>query len=169
MNISIRKTYNPPDLSFLNTKNKFMSFFAGFIDGDGSFSNSKSVSLKIQCHKNWLDNFKYIKNRLDEIIDNNINVYIDDKDYVSFTTSNQTFLSKLKIMVEKLNIPIMERKWNRIDINNISDVDNEKNKNKLIMKLNKEGKKLKEIAEIIGYTDNSMRSYFNRNKIKYNK
>lgn len=123
MNISIKKTYNPPNLSFLNTNNKFMSFLAGFIDGDGSFSNAKCVSLKIQCHKNWLNNFIYIKNRLDNIINNNIRVFIDEKKYASLTTSNQTFLSKLKKFMIKLNIPIMDRKWDKIDINNISFVD----------------------------------------------
>ena len=30
-----RKTENPPDLRCLNTKEKFLSFFIGFVDGDG--------------------------------------------------------------------------------------------------------------------------------------
>jgi len=114
MNISIRKTYNPPDLSFLNTNNKFFSFLAGFIDGDGSFSKNKyNVYFRIECHKNWIKNFKYIKKRIDNCILNDIKIKKLEKS-VLLSSGNNLFLNKLKNYILKLNIPIMERKWEKI-------------------------------------------------------
>lgn len=115
MNISFRKTYNPPDLSFLNTDKKFFSFLAGFIDGDGSITKSKnSIMLRIECHKNWIINFKYIKKRIDDCIFNDIKIK-KLKESVLLISCNKSFIINLKDYIFKLNVPILERKWEKIN------------------------------------------------------
>ena len=60
------KTYNPPTLNIEND-DLFLSFFAGFVDGDGSILNvlnRKDVNLKIKVHSSWLEVLSSMEHRI---------------------------------------------------------------------------------------------------------
>lgn len=133
--ISPRKTYEPPDLSSINDKNNFWAFFAGFVDGDGCIRTIRTnkhgdmPDLKISCHKSWLPIFKqffqfniekYLKITIpDPIISNNMSV---------LHISKLEVLQDIKKIILRLNLPVLERKWNNI---NLSIVPQEKRVRKI--------------------------------------
>lgn len=119
-NFLVKKTYNPPNVDILNkildTKEKFLSFFCGFVDGDGSM-NLNGYSIKIQNHGSWIRIYDFFVEKLCQWL--NLNkldflVKIDKNGYSIFSMKNKKNLNSLKVEIQKLNIPFMERKWFRI-------------------------------------------------------
>lgn len=112
MNINGPKTYNPPKLDFFKTENQFWAFFAGFLDGDGCirYKNNKISGLQINCHGNWLNNFKYFAERLN-YIGLRAMVKIDSRGYSLLYMSSGKDVTILKNKFIKMGLPIMERKW----------------------------------------------------------
>lgn len=140
-NFKPKKTYNPPDLNCLNNNiNLCISFIIGFIDGDGTIStsknNSKLCTLAIRCHTSWLNNLQYFSDK----ICNEINIppkkaYIYDN--CAVIQMNTKMIKHLYNNIIKLNLPILERKWKKIDINFINRNEQiEINKNKAIELMN---------------------------------
>lgn len=121
LNITDNKTVNAPSLSFIDGKDFFMSFLAGFIDGDGmiGFKGGNPYLLRIMCHANWLDNLIFIKNRLLTYFNMNITVKLTKKNYSYLSISNASDILKLKTEFDKLKLPLMERKWGKINENTI--------------------------------------------------
>lgn len=120
-NINPNKTYNPPSIPILNnlldTKDKFISFLIGFIDGDGCIStNSKGYSyLIIDNHSSWIEIHNFFITKLKEY-----NIYfgkssakITKRGYSKIQLSG--VLYELKQNAQRLSLPIMERKWNLIN------------------------------------------------------
>ncbi len=123
-NIVNDKTYNPCNISNINDYNLLMSLIIGFIDGDGSIGlvhKRNDAALRVKCHSSWLENLQFMVNviysKSDEIV---INSKITKAGYAQFIISNNTILRLLKEIAINLNIPILERKWDVIDINSIS-------------------------------------------------
>jgi hypothetical protein len=121
-NFKPRKTYNPPNLTWLKG-DKFLSFFAGFVDGDGSFSlngrSLNSIKFMLHGHASWKNNFLFIGKRLHELFDSSklifhSRVFIDKEGYVYLDISNFPFLRALKSKIISLSIPILKRKWDKI-------------------------------------------------------
>ncbi len=59
INFKPQKTYHPPEVEklkmVLNTREKFLSFLLGFIDGDGSIvKTGSSIVLKVENHASWI-------------------------------------------------------------------------------------------------------------------
>lgn len=115
--ITEKKTYNPPtDFSFLKTPEQRLSFFIGFVDGDGSIHHDKNgtfKSIRIVIHANWYEFWMDFCGKLTEDYPNlaftvnntnnrgNTSIYIGKKDTKEF----------IKEFVELHNIKILERKW----------------------------------------------------------
>lgn len=117
-NFKPRKTYNPPNLSFLdNDMNLFISFIIGFIDGDGTISkikNSQRVELAIRCHHSWLNNLQYISDKITNHIGvPNKNAIIYDN--CATLRMNSKMIRFLYQKSKELNLPTLERKWNKIN------------------------------------------------------
>lgn len=126
-NFKKQKTYNPPNLSLLDTREKFLSFWAGFIDGDGSIS--LSGGLRIMNHNNWRSTLVEFEKKLFYTLNIPRPVYTT-KSILKINKSNGRFkggtnyyalfqcgrqITKLlKTELLKLNLPLMERKWSRI-------------------------------------------------------
>lgn len=114
-----RKTYNPPT-KLLRIKNKelFYSFFAGFIDGDGSFVKTRgnSVSLGIECHSTWKIYLEMFAKQLSKLLENyKIRVRMSKRGYCTFRVGKKALLIELKKTIDSLNIPVLERKWSKIN------------------------------------------------------
>lgn len=116
------KTYHPPNLSCLSTDESFLSFLAGFIDGNGCIGSydvvrrgkkTKLNSLVLCNHESWKDTYQYINKRISELL--NIK-YLPSRVQICeskcrLTYRSVLFLRSLNSKVMSLNIPVMERKW----------------------------------------------------------
>lgn len=154
-----RKTYNPPDLPIIENNNLFFSLLIGFIDGDGSIStvNNKYTEIRIKIHKTWdvlLQNFIY---RLYNFIgvSSPKGRYIKDKYYVC-TIGNSKAMRLLKNKAIELKLPILQRKWNKIDLNFISEKEIASNNKISILNNLKQGKTRKEISDIVNLNYSSV-------------
>jgi hypothetical protein len=146
LGIKNSKTYEGFELSFIKGKYQMLSFLAGFIDGDGTISNNGICH--IDSHKNLEFLFKEIGDLLIkyEIVKKySINKY-KDMVRISFTKEDIYYI---KCLLIKFNIPIMKRKWDKVNYF--------KNKDFLIYLkstikiLRKKKYKLNQICKIIKY------------------
>jgi len=115
------KTYNPIDFYLFNFKNEYLlSLIIGFIDGDGSITklkNRKDCNLRIKLHSSWLKNLIFIENFIYDYFQINKDKTfskINKNNYSYLCVSNNKILKLLKNEILILNIPFMERKWNKI-------------------------------------------------------
>jgi len=124
-----RKTYNPPNTNkWKFSDDNIIALIIGFIDADGCITkqtrqNRKGVQVRIRCHQAWLGFMKY----LDEKVHRILNVK-KERDYWSLipATKDRCSVAKvawwkhvinsgLKRKAIKLNLPIMNRKWDKVD------------------------------------------------------
>lgn len=117
--ISHQKTYNPPtNLDFIKNKDLLLSLIIGFIDGDGCIANkNKAFSLAVKCHGSWLD----VLEKFAKEINKETNAKINNAGYAYFTVSNVTALQELKKIALKLKLPILKRKWDKIDLDYVKN------------------------------------------------
>jgi hypothetical protein len=117
LNITTAKTYEAPNLSWLDEDWKFLSFLCGFIDGDGMIQKSKNKKadmIRIQCHKNWLQNLEWISKELLTRFNIVSKTGITKRGYSYFVIYRFSQLYFLKEKFTELGIPKMERKWQKI-------------------------------------------------------
>jgi hypothetical protein len=111
-----RKTYHGANFNITN-KEFFFSFLAGLIDGDGCFckqSNNKVNMIRIHCHSSYAEFYQKISNQLKEYgIESR--VYFCSRGYVKFVISKQQYFLMLDKYVRDCNIPILERKWSKLN------------------------------------------------------
>lgn len=123
-----KKTYNPPDISYVlnSSDDLFLAFLAGFIDGDGSIisvPSCASLTLRLQNHLSWKSILELLENRL----------YVITGDKRSTAKMKGTCLTKIKgntallsigrysvlkslhDRVIALNLPLLKRKWDKIE------------------------------------------------------
>lgn len=117
--IKRNKTYNPPKFNEYNfSEDKILSMIIGFIDGDGCILVNKEKSIyriQIQSHISWLDNLNYIKKKLYSLCDKPFKEISNKNKYPVLGIGGINILKKLKIFAIQNNLPILERKWNKID------------------------------------------------------
>lgn len=114
-NLHNNKTYNPPFINIID-KDKLFSLIIGFIDGDGHID--KKGYLRIKVHKNWFDVIDFMMKNL--VGFGNYKIYIDSKDLVIATITKIEITKKIKEKIDILNLPILKRKWSKIDVNKYS-------------------------------------------------
>jgi len=115
--IDTNKTKNPCDISSINSKDKFMSFFIGFFDGDGCvLKNRKNIpnGIRIQIYNTWIHNLQVFSNRLNEYLDIDSRSYIDSQGYARFVIFKKSSLKKIKEEAIRLRIPFLNRKLGTI-------------------------------------------------------
>jgi hypothetical protein len=111
------KTYNPPNIS--NIPDEYiLSFFVGFFDGDGYFPTCKSrpnvSKIRIIVHKNWLPTLEFLKDKLEKYNFSSIKTSINKRGFAQIICYGQDSIKYIKDMCIKNNIPILERKWDKV-------------------------------------------------------
>jgi hypothetical protein len=143
--ISNNKTYVPCTLKHLSG-DSFFSFIIGFIDGDGTI-DTKGY-LKLKCHKSWLHNLNEMVKFLS---DNDFNCGIINSEglaYVSLTKIEM--MKKIKIKIINLGLPVLKRKWDRVNFNKFSKTQRTlKNMNEC-RELFSKGLSVREVIKITG-------------------
>jgi hypothetical protein len=114
-----RKTSNPLTFDFPDDM-LFMAYFIGFIDGDGSIGgtgNRRSISVKV--HKNWLNRLRSYEKRVYDIcgIPQTSVARVNKRGYTLMNISSPEVLAKIKKFGLRLQLPMMDRKWSRINEN----------------------------------------------------
>lgn len=115
------KTYYPPDFGkYINLDtNLFLAFLIGFIDGDGSLKipkNKNTYNICIRCHSSWFGFFEQLTNKLEIIFKTNLSKpYIENyRPMVCFTIYTKEIIKQLKQFALENNLPIIERKWDKV-------------------------------------------------------
>lgn len=81
------------------------------------------IYLRIHLHSSWLDNLIFIENFIyDYFLIEKKKTYshISNDGYSLLTISDNDIITKLKKECIRLKLPIMSRKWDRIDENRVS-------------------------------------------------
>lgn len=150
------KTKNPIQLPNL-TNEQLFSLIIGFIDGDGSINSRQcKTSLHVKCDKSWREILSIFHFHL-------VGEYKKFNDVGGcsiFYISKTEKLRDIKRRALGLDLPIMIRKWNKIDLNKVMKYD----KSKIVLDLIISGKTLKDIKKL-GYSRSliysTMKKYYN--------
>ena len=145
----IRKTkiYNPPATLLKFSEEQNLAILAGFIDGDGCIkqqTNRKDFYLTIKCHSSW----EHILKEFNLLICDDYHTKINNQGYAVLTITNTKYLQNLKNRITSLNIPIMNRKWDIIDMNFISKYTKAEELRNKVVDLYKQGYRNKDISEM---------------------
>jgi len=116
--LNSNKTYNPPNSIKHFPINLQYCLLAGFIDGDGNIQTQsqgrKDYMLRIKTHESWINILK----EFNELIDGTTNfTEINNQGYAQLTISNTEILKEFRKKIENYNLPLMRRKWDKIDFN----------------------------------------------------
>lgn len=122
------KTHNPPDIKSYELSNELMiSLAIGLIDGDGSINylpNGQSVRCIIKCHSSWLDNLTYLRFFIHDYfnIPNKLGARINPYG-ASQVIFGDKICRKLLDFAKTHNIPVLERKWNKIQLPSLNTIE----------------------------------------------
>jgi hypothetical protein len=117
---SITKTYYPPNYKLFNEMedNLFLSYFIGFIDGDGSISKSirNGNTITITSHKNWQPILNVWKNRIETIFGVKLSpkFLTMENSYLRFKIYNKKIVLGLKKFIDDNKLKVNNQKWGRI-------------------------------------------------------
>lgn len=132
-----RKTYNPPYVEWIKDKDLLLSMIIGFIDGDGSIGEFHTQSegikhmLRIKVHSAWLENLKYFYYFLYEYSGIYIKKkppepYIIKHGWALLSLYDNDVLAFIKRKILELKLPVLNRKWDKIDKNHVSKIEKER-------------------------------------------
>lgn len=171
--IQSNKTVNPPDFSVIESnKDLMLSILIGLIDGDGCIYNVKGCKasyMSLMCHDKWyktyekfsrflFDNFKtneYCPRCIVKIVNKKINNIT--KKYVRFDIRDNYLLKKIKKDVNRMNLPVMKRKWDKIDLGYVSEREETPLVMSVIKQMLNEGLNKKQIIEKTGWTESRVK------------
>lgn len=138
-NIENRKTYSPPNFQYYDqfSDEEIFCILIGIIDGDGCIhkhKNKNSYKITIKIHKSWLVLLNYFLKRTEDYLDIKLpKAYINPKDYCLVNIGKFEILKTIKEKMSLLNLPVLDRKWNIININLITQY-NKSNAKKALFK-----------------------------------
>lgn len=164
--IHSNKTLFPPkNIKNILNRKLLISLIAGFIDGDGSIRNLHNrpdFNLRIKCHKSWYVILEYFSH----IIAKNNFCRINNQGYASLVISNTQFLKDLKKELLPLNLPLLSRKWDKINLNYKSRRELEKERVLIIKKYLNTNISQKEICKILNMSPSGVSSLMKKNNLK---
>jgi hypothetical protein len=111
--ITTAKTYKPYNLDCITSDEHFLSFFIGLIDADGCIFNK---GIRIQHHGNHIDNLKLMATRLISLGFTSAKTKMDNRGYAHIQLYTKADRRALLSFAIKHNLPIMDRKWNKVKI-----------------------------------------------------
>lgn len=116
------KTYNPPSALFYeNADARLLAcLLCGFIDGDGHIkkqTNRQDVVIDIKIHGSWLDWLNVLHQRLhNQFLELPIaSPKLNKRGYAYWAIANRVVVNYLKQITADNNLPVLERKWSRIE------------------------------------------------------
>lgn len=143
--ISGNKTYNPPRTILIHNKELLKYLLIGFIDGDGNIEKQykrKDCFIRIKTHLSW----KNILEEFCKLLGYSINhVKVNKQGYCELYISDSSIITELKKYSKY--IPVLERKWNKVDENFVSKLIKSKENKEKILKLLEQGVKKIEISK----------------------
>lgn len=161
------KTYYPPNINiFKKLKNEeLLAFIIGFIDGDGSIKyqpKRKDWCIRLKTHSSWLDILRLFQ----ETICNKNTTKINNKGYASVIITDVPATIELKKFALENKLPILKRKWDKIDLDykTFYQIANENKEN--IKRLAEQDKTMTEISKELGLSYSCVRQQIIKNKIK---
>lgn len=145
-----KKTYVPP--RFLpEDNNLFLSMLLGMIDGDGNIcDSSQTLRVRVFAHPNYRPYFIMCQNRLRKIFDTNIYIH-EQKKTISLYLPREICI-QLKKHAIKNSLPIMSRKWDKVDENYIHPNESRELRKREIKRLGDLGMKPYHIVKKLGYS-----------------
>lgn len=150
------KTYQPPKLTKIKDDLLF-SLTIGFIDGDGTIN--KKGGLHIKCHESWKNNIEYMLENMSE----KYSIY-NYENLVIGSLQHNTELKKIKEKIIVLGLPILERKWDRIDLKKDNRYQKYEKLNLKCIELLNGGNSVIDICQKLGLSESYV--YKIRNTIK---
>lgn len=150
------KTYHPPDITWISG-DLLTSFICGFIDGDGcirQLSGRRDANIQIKLHASWLGVLQYMSDALAKYAGVSAAIAkINKKGYASLVLANCKVLRFLKNKAIALNLPVLERKWSRIDESMISRYETTITNRSNVLLLKAQGLMQKQIALKLGLSE----------------
>lgn len=146
------KTYEPVGRKKFErlTSRQFLCLVIGFIDGDGCIrkqTGRKDCLITIKCHKNWLDILCYFAERLSRLSGDTLSTpIVNNNGYARLNITRINTVNYLKKKAIELKLPILDRKWGRIDETLVSRSITTINNRISILALKLEGYRNGEIA-----------------------
>lgn len=112
LGIPFNKTYNPIDSKFISklSDEQRIAMIIGIIDGDGCIlKNGNGIGriINITSHKNWFGFYKEL------LLEWNIR-FIKNTNCINCGLSKRNKIDELLQFAKNNNLPILERKWNKI-------------------------------------------------------
>jgi len=163
------KTYNPPHLDRFTHLNddQILALIIGFIDGDGSIirrKDTKTCNLAIKNHASWLPFLNLVSETLERTSGIPLSrAAINSSGYASLIFSNHPLNKFVKSVGKRLNLPVLERKWSRIDETHVNRYETRKIIEPIVLDMLKKGIVYREIAEKTGMSESSISNVANRN------
>jgi hypothetical protein len=150
----------------------FMSFFAGFIDGNGSVKklhDRQDAHISLVGHGGVIEYHRELAARIYKIfpptkthdrISEGTLPYIDKRGYTRWSISNTEVVAEIKKFIEQLDLPLLERKWANIDLSRPQRHLEAKKRRETARVLSAQGKSRSEIAIILGVSRSATFRYF---------
>lgn len=119
------KTNNPPNMSeYKFTEEQTIALIIGFIDGDGSVAmrSHRRPHISFQTSKEWYNNLELINEVVHTFCDESIrnNVCINRRGHASLSLCKCIIAAKLRQFIIDNNLPALERKWEVIDVSDLT-------------------------------------------------
>lgn len=168
-NILDNKTYNPPNSLNKFPEDLYVALIAGFIDGDGNIQNPKGRKdffLRIKNHSSWLHILQEFNNYIYPEKDC---CKINNSGYAELDITNTLPLQRLKNKVLSLNLPILKRKWDIIDLNFISRYITTNKDRQKIIRLYLHGYSVKDICSNLNFKEGKVYKTIRDYEKGYNK
>jgi len=156
-NIADNKTENPPDITSIVGDN-LTALTIGFIDGDGNITklfNRKDFHIRVKVHKSWLNVLIYMFGKS----------YINNAGYALSVISNTKEVKKWKSFALKYNLPILNRKWDIIDMEFVSKQELGQNNIIAVKKFLQNGISRKKMCDILGISKSGLSLLIKRNNL----
>lgn len=153
--IKSNKTYNPPESLSWIPEDLFLCLMAGLIDGDGNISNfhgRKDAFMRIKQEKSWLPILKEFAKYFKE----EDRVKINKQGYAEVEITGFSKIRELKKKLLEYNLPLMDRKWSKIDIGLQTKYEKKEEIYHKIKELLSQKIKQIEIAKIVGVSKSTV-------------
>lgn len=150
--IKSNKTHNPPKTLNWTHEDLFICLMAGLIDGDGNISNfrgRKDAFIRIKQEKSWLPILKEFAKYFKE----EDRVKINKQGYAEVEITGFPKIRELKKKLLEYNLPLMDRKWDKIDIGLQTRYEKKEETYHKIKELLGQKIKQREIAKIVGISE----------------
>ncbi len=115
--VSNKTKYPPRIKDYKLNDEQFLSLVIGYIDGDGCiYATDDYPKIKVACDASWLDNLKYLNERVANIfqmITNHV-PHLTGNGKALWVISNTRIVECLSSFVRNHPLPFLERKWDKL-------------------------------------------------------